>query len=53
MKDYLKQKYNWWAHFLWSIKVMVKCTILSDYSGAKEAYYWIKIHVTYKSKRIK
>lgn len=53
MKEYLKQKYYWWAHFLWSLKIMLKCFLLLDEKGFMEAYYWTRIHLTYKSKRIK
>ncbi len=53
MKEYLKQRYYWWAHLLWSIKVLVKCFFKMDYKGMVEAYYWTKIHLTHKSRRIK
>jgi hypothetical protein len=53
MKDWLKQKYFWWAHLLWSIKIMLKHFLLLDEKGFMEAWYWTKIHLVYKSRRIK
>lgn len=53
MKEYLKQKYYWWRHLFWCIKMLLKYLILFDEEGFMEIYYWTKIHLTYKSRRIK
>jgi len=40
-------------HFLWLIKQMIKHIILGNLDGLIEAYYLLKIHICYKSKKIK
>lgn len=50
---WLWQKYYWWSHLLWLFKVMIKNFLLLDEKEFIESYWWIRIHLTYKSKRIK
>lgn len=51
--NYLLQKYYWWQHLFWSISRILKYFFLLDGKNCLEAYYWTKIHLTHKSKRIK
>jgi hypothetical protein len=40
-------------HMLWLFKQMVVNFLKGDIDGAVEAYYFVKIHWNYKSKRIR
>lgn len=53
MINYLKQKYYWWKHLLWSMKQVIKYALLFDKKNFDEAWIWTKIHLVYKSKRVK
>jgi hypothetical protein len=46
MKDYFK-------HLFWLIKQMILLFLKGDISGSAEAFFWIKMHSKYESKRIK
>jgi hypothetical protein len=39
-------------HILWLIKQMIVLFIKGDFEGSKEAYWLIKFHLKYKSKRV-
>lgn len=42
-----------WLSLAWFLfKNMVKQFILGNFSESKEAYYWLSVHLSYKSKRI-
>jgi hypothetical protein len=53
MKEYLKQKYHWWSHLLWSLKKVLIYTFRMDFKNFMEAYYWTLIHLSYKSRKMK
>lgn len=53
MKEYLKQKWYWLDHLVWIVGTMFKYLLKGDVRNFNEAYFWTKIHLTYKSKRIK
>jgi hypothetical protein len=42
-----------WTHLSWLFKNMIEQFLLADFHEAKEAYYWIIIHLSYDSKKIK
>lgn len=44
---------DWWSHFWFLFKVMIRQFVLGNLPESKEAYYFLKIHMTYNSKRIK
>lgn len=39
-------------HMLWLFKVMIICALKGDLDGSVEAWYWMKIHWNYTSKKI-
>lgn len=41
------------AHCLWLLKQMFKNFFMGDLDGAIEAYWFLRIHMSYKNKRIK
>lgn len=41
---------NDWKHVTWLFRNMIKQFIIGDFHEAKEAYYWIKIHLSYNGK---
>lgn len=49
--EYLKQKYYWWSHLIWSIKKLLVYALLFEVDNFNEAWIWTKIHLTYKSRR--
>ncbi len=53
MKEWIKQKYYWWQHLLWLTGRMIMLFFKGDMAGAYDASQWIRVHLTYKSKRIK
>lgn len=53
MKKFIKQKYYWWKHLFWLIGRMIKYFIELDNHNFMDCYFWLKIHLTYKSKKIK
>ena len=40
-------------HLLWLVKQMVFLFFKGDFDGSKEAYCLMKLHLSYKSKKIK
>jgi hypothetical protein len=42
-----------WNHLWWLFKNMIKEFIAGNYDESVDAFYWIKIHFTYDSKRIR
>jgi hypothetical protein len=40
-------------HISWLIKQMIVLFLKGDIDGAVEAWFWIKIHWNYESKKIK
>jgi hypothetical protein len=52
MKTYLKQKYYWWTHLIWSLKKLVYYAAIFDTPNFNEAWIWTKIHLSYKGQRI-
>jgi hypothetical protein len=42
-----------WKHIWWLFGNMIKQFILGNWNESKDAYYWIKIHCTYESKKVK
>lgn len=44
-----KQTYlDWTGQMLWFIGWIILCLLLFDWGAAKETFYWIKIHSTYR-----
>lgn len=39
-------------HISWLFKNMIKQFFLMNFHDAKESYYWIKIHLSYDSKKL-
>lgn len=42
-----------WAHVRFLFFNMIKQFFKGDLHESREAYYWLKLHLTYDSKRIK
>lgn len=63
----IKSIYNWWRHALWLLKMLGQnygkafyffLGLDAERAGywfreGTESWWWLKIHITYKSKRIK
>jgi hypothetical protein len=53
LKKILNFKEDDWNHIGWLFRNMIKQFILGDFHEAREALYFIQIHLSYNSKRIK
>lgn len=53
MREYFYQLYHWNKHLWWFIYKMVIAFIILDFHNGVDAYYWIRIHLSYKGKFIK
>lgn len=49
MKHYI----DWWKMLFWLIGQLIKYEYQDNFKYADETWCWIKIHITYKGKRIK
>ena len=39
------------AHILWLVKQMIVLSLRGDWSGVVEAYWWLRVHLTYRGRR--
>ncbi|MBA7627100.1 hypothetical protein ES703_34562 [subsurface metagenome] len=46
-------KLHWFKHLFWMLGNMYLNFLKGDIKNAIDSYYWIRIHVTYKSKLVK
>jgi len=53
MRQFIKRKYDWWRHFIWLIGRLFYWFLLLDEDSFIDTWFWIKIHLTHKSKCIK
>lgn len=51
--EFFTSTWNWWRHMIWLVKQMIKHLWNADWIGLHEAYMLAKIHITYKSKKVK
>lgn len=52
-KSKLKSINDWWRHFFWISGRVIINFFKMDYHNMINAWYWLRIHIEYKSKRIK
>lgn len=53
IKRILKFKADDWKHIWFLFKNMIVQFLKGDFLEAKDAWYWIRIHVEFDSKRVK
>lgn len=52
MKNYIKSFYNHSDLMFWLLGNMYWCIISLDFNNAKDTYYWLRIHLTYKGQKV-
>ena len=53
IKRVLNFNKNDWKHVWRLFRNMIKQFLKGDFRESKEAYWWIKIHLSYDSKKVK